>query len=275
MIYILTLVLLFSSSAQAFNSEAFQINEQRAPYLLQIMIKHLSVHYSQADLNQEELFKQLTNLNLNAQSMPQNELVFLTHFEINQAILNYKLKQGYQSNTISSTDISELNSKIKKFKELYSDLCLYILTESIADFSTFISENKLDRLQTKSTQNQADIKKKNELKSLIKYSGKWINTAISLTPQEFNRVVSLTILPALKSLNASLLSFKNYIQPDMNFNKVEILPQLALINQSSTSVPKSESSPQKVLKSIEPDIPANPEKEIDQIFEKKLDSDQE
>ncbi len=257
----------------AYNQEAFQLNEQRAPYLLQLTIKHLAEHFSKPSLDQEQLIIELKNLNQYSQNIDQEMLVYLTHFQINQAILNQNLNQGYQSNTVTTNDIKEINSKIKKFKELYSDLSLYILTESIADFSTFIDKGVLDKIQSQTPQNQNMLTLKNELKSVIKYSGKWLNNAISLTPEQFNRVVSQVILPALKSLNESLLSVKNYINPDRNFDKVEILPQIQIWDKKSQ--PESPSTEKDVLKIIEPDVPANPQKEIDQIFEKKLNSSQE
>ena len=196
--------------------------------MLQVLTSHIKKS-KLSSLQELKILKKLKLLNDNQKGLSQKIFIELVYIETVKSILNLRLSGGFKSDRISQNDIEKLQTKVKQNQVLYTDLSQMILNLSISDFQPYIDKGNLNSLQATTPTSSKLQQEKMILKNIIEYSGKWVNKGLSLSALEFNELASTAVHPIIDNLINKTKLFNIYSTPDKEILTTELFPQIQLL----------------------------------------------
>jgi hypothetical protein len=187
------------------------VNSQRAPYELKLLIDHL---VKQATKRQEiiDILGYCELINNDLKTSPGQNIQFMLKTEIYRGVLTNQYMKKDARLQISSTFVNSVHEKVKKFSVVYTDFSRWIAIALLQDLAPYRRDNFIDKYQSISRTEFEQKKRANRLKKILSYVTPWFELLEKLSPEDFNKFTKKIAIDTLRNISARTYYFKEFSQ---------------------------------------------------------------
>lgn len=194
--------------------KSIEINKARVPVEASLVLEHLKQSLFEAP-KRRSLYNTLLNLNQNLSSVEDLSCLFFIKSEFYKYFLDNPELRVIETFQISSSHILSIQDKLKKNKQLYSELSAFIIEKTIEDFSPYIKDDFLNNYLA--LQESKDFLKVQKLKKVLKYLGGWVKIIETSSPEKLDLFLNKLSLGFLENIRLKSEYFKKSARDNISY----------------------------------------------------------
>lgn len=219
-------------------------SETRTPYVMQLMIKHLS-KYTTSSQKIEKTIGYCKLINKDLSKTPLANIIFLLKSEVHRGILESQYLSRKNMIQINESFLKGIEKKLSQFNLVYSEFSQWIIDSILKELSPYRKDQFILRYQSLGRTDFQGKKRAEKLMKSLSYVSAWLEIFDKYTPQKFNKLVNKVGIDILKQL-----SNKSYYFQKHSFGSAKKdLGDIFIVPNIDTTITSSENStvPEKSL----------------------------